>query len=116
MDPSVALPLSGEWVILTARRMRVIAEPTRMQILLLLEQREASVEDIADFLGLSHQRTSRHLNLLYAAGILARRPDGSRALYSLADFTSPALVRAAAASMTGWVDELAELARPSQAA
>lgn len=97
---------------LAARRLRAIAEPTRMQILLLLEDSEASVEEIASELGMSHQRTSRHLGLLYAAGIVARRQDGTYARYSLADYSACAVVRAASVSTTGWVDELAALAHP----
>jgi DNA-binding transcriptional ArsR family regulator len=49
-----------------AERLHAIAEPTRIRILTLLEQREASVQELTDELGASttHQNTSKHLSVL----------------------------------------------------
>jgi DNA-binding transcriptional ArsR family regulator len=109
-----SIALSVEWFTLVARRLRAVAEPSRMRLLVLLEEGEASVEALGDALGMTPQRTSKHLKVLYTEGILARRQEGNHAFYSLADYSAITLVQAALASMTGWVDEQAELARPDR--
>lgn len=85
-----------------------------MRIMLVLEQREASVQELADELGLAHQNVSVHLNVLYRAGILSRYKDGRCARYALADYTATRLLRAATASATSYIEELADLAKPSE--
>jgi DNA-binding transcriptional ArsR family regulator len=105
--------LGVDLIALVARRLSVIAEPTRIQLMLFLERREATVQQLADELGAPHQNVSKHLNVLHQAGILARRREGSCAVYSLADYTGCALVRLAAASVTGYIEELADVANLS---
>jgi DNA-binding transcriptional ArsR family regulator len=99
---------------LIARRMRAIAEPSRMQIILLLEQREGSVQEIADELVLPHQNASVHLNVLLRAGIVSRHKEGRRARYALADYTAADLLRSASASAAGYIEELADLTKPRE--
>jgi DNA-binding transcriptional ArsR family regulator len=92
--------------------MRVLAEPTRMQILFALERREASVQELADELDMVHANVSKHLNVLYGAGVLSRRREGSWMRYALADYTTCRLLRSATAAVTGQIEELADLVNP----
>jgi DNA-binding transcriptional ArsR family regulator len=108
-------PLPSQGLLwLVVQRMRTLAEPTRMRILLLLTEHEATVQELADELGLVHQNVSQHLNVLHRAGVLSRTREGSRVRYAIADFTVPALIQQAGASVLGQIEELAALADPSE--
>jgi DNA-binding transcriptional ArsR family regulator len=104
---------------LVARRMRVIAEPTRMRIVSLLHQRgETSVQDLTDrlcdgSLPVTHQNVSKHLAVLYQEGVCSRRREGSWVRYALADYTVCQLIEQAIASTAGHLEERAELAKPA---
>jgi DNA-binding transcriptional ArsR family regulator len=80
--------LSSEVIELTAQRLRVIAEPSRISLLEALNTGEAGVQELADLVGLPHQSASHHLNLLWRAGLLARRRAGKVALYSISDWSA----------------------------
>ena len=68
-----------------AARLRVIGDPTRIRILDLLRDRDLTVTQITDELQTSQQNASKHLGILLAAGILARRKEGSSSIYSIVD-------------------------------
>ena len=57
----------------------------RVRILDLLRDRELSVNELAEQLSASQQNVSKHLVLLVDAGMLARRKDGTRVYYRIAD-------------------------------
>lgn len=101
--------LSVDWLALVARRIRALGNPTRLQLLLLLEDRPSGVEELASCFGMSHQRISKHLNVLLSAGVLSRVQNGSRGVYSIADFTALQMARIATESTVGFVEEFAEL-------
>lgn len=67
------------------RRLRGIAEPTRVRLVHLLTFGELSVTEITQVLGQSQPRVSRHLKLLLDAGIIERFPEGAWVFYRLAD-------------------------------
>lgn len=67
--------------------LRVVAEPSRIGLLAALNEGEANVQELADRIGASHQRTSKHLAVLRAAGMVTRRRTGAEARYSLVDWT-----------------------------
>ena len=71
----------------TAEFLRLVAEPNRIGLLAALNRGEAGVQELADAIGASHQRTSKHLGVLRAAGMVARRREGAEMRYSLADWT-----------------------------
>lgn len=71
----------------TADYLRVVAEPSRIGLLAALNEGEANVQELADRIGASHQRTSKHLGVLRAAGMVTRRRTGAEAYYSLVDWT-----------------------------
>jgi DNA-binding transcriptional ArsR family regulator len=77
--------------------------------LLALQDGEASVQQLADALCTEHRNASRNLNALYRDGLLARRREGTQALYSLADYTACRLIEQAAASVLAQVEELSDL-------
>lgn len=79
--------LSAEALDLVAARFRTLGDPKRLRLLNLLMQGESSVQDLADAAGLEQPGVSRHLAQLRAEGIVARRTEGNRAIYQIADPT-----------------------------
>lgn len=67
----------------TVEVLRAAGEPTRLRILALLRREELSVMELAQALGQSQPRVSRHLKLLTEARIVERFPDGSWVFYRL---------------------------------
>ncbi len=65
--------------------LRAIAEPTRLRIIILLATGELTVKDLTRVLGQSQPRISRHLKLMYDAGLLARIQEGSWVYFRLSD-------------------------------
>jgi ubiquinone/menaquinone biosynthesis C-methylase UbiE len=56
---------------------RSLADPTRLRILRLLRAMELSVGELAQVLGQSQPRVSRHVKILIDAGLAERRKEGS---------------------------------------
>ena len=56
---------------------RALADPTRLRIIALLRRLELSVGEIAQVLGQSQPRVSRHVKILCDAGLAVRRKEGS---------------------------------------
>ena len=56
---------------------RALADPTRLRIVTLLGSMELSVGELAQVLGQSQPRVSRHVRILCAAGLAERRKEGS---------------------------------------
>lgn len=54
-----------------------LADPTRVRILLLAEQLQLSVGELAEVLDQSQPRVSRHVRLLAEAGLVERRKEGA---------------------------------------
>ena len=74
---TAALPL--------ADRFQALADPTRLRIIALLRLMELSVGELAQVLGQSQPRVSRHLKILADAGVLERRKEGSWVFLTLAE-------------------------------
>lgn len=70
--------------------LRAAAERTRLRIVGLCAHAELTVSDLAEILGQSQPRVSRHLKLLVEAGLLERHQEGSWAYYRLASGSSAA--------------------------
>ena len=68
-----------------ADRFQALADPTRLRIVALLRIMELSVGELAQVLGQSQPRVSRHLKILADAGVLERRKEGSWVFLTLAD-------------------------------
>ena len=70
---------------LVARRFRVLGEPFRLRLLQQLERGERTVGELVESLEASQSNVSKHLQLLYDAGLVARRRDGNSIFYSIGD-------------------------------
>src|SRR4030095_15695313 len=62
-----------------------LADSTRLRILMLLRAMELSVGEIAQVLGQSQPRVSRHVKILIDAGLAERRKEGSWVFVSLGE-------------------------------
>jgi DNA-binding transcriptional ArsR family regulator len=60
---------------------RAIAEPRRREILDLVRERELSAGEIASRFDVSRPAISQHLKVLYEAGLLEQRRDGTKRIY-----------------------------------
>ena len=74
---TAALPLADHF--------QALADPTRLRILALLRVMELSVGELAQILGQSQPRVSRHVKILSDARVLERRKEGSWVFLTLAD-------------------------------
>ena len=63
----------------------LLADPTRLSIVVVCMEREVAAGDIADELGLSASLVSHHLRLLRAARMLRAERRGKQVFYSMAD-------------------------------
>ena len=63
--------------------LRAVAETTRLRLLVLCARGELTVTELAQILGQSQPRVSRHLKLLCEAGLLDRFREGSWVFYRL---------------------------------
>ncbi len=77
--------LNGEALARVAAYFQVLAEPTRLQVLNLLREREHNVGELAQLCGYSAANISRHLSLLSQHGFVARETRGNSAFYRIAD-------------------------------
>src|SRR5437773_5355913 len=65
----------------TIKLLRLLADPTRLRLLLLLEQEELSVAELQQVLGMGQSRISGHLAQLKRAGVVADRRVGKNVYY-----------------------------------
>ena len=72
--------------------LRMLADPTRLNILWALMQGETSVACLADLAGTSATAVSQHLSKLRLAGLVTNRREGTFVYYALADDHIGALV------------------------
>lgn len=72
---------SGASAVVSA--LRAAGEHTRLRVLALLREGELSVGELAQTLGQSQPRVSRHLKLLTEAGLVERAPEGAWVFYRL---------------------------------
>ena len=90
---SNALDLSDEALDLVAARFRLLGDASRLRLLRALMEGEHSVQELVEACGLSQTNVSRHLGLMRREGVVARRAEGNRAVYSIADPTLRRLCR-----------------------
>src|SRR5438046_9549213 len=65
----------------TINLLRLLADPTRLRLLLLLEQEELSVAELQQILGMGQSRISSHLAQLKRAGAVEDRRAGKNVYY-----------------------------------
>ena len=77
--------LSDEALEIIANRFRQMSDPMRLKILHTLGEGEMSVTELVTATGAGQANVSKHLGTLLNAGIVARRKDGLRSMYRVAD-------------------------------
>jgi ubiquinone/menaquinone biosynthesis C-methylase UbiE len=65
------------------KNLRLLADPSRLRILLLVEREELSVAELQEILGMGQSRISTHLAQLKNAGLVEDRRHGKSILYRL---------------------------------
>ena len=68
-----------------AARFRALSEPTRLKLLMVLEEGEKNVTELVNRTGATQTNVSRQLGVLTTAGLLARRKSGLSVLYRISD-------------------------------
>jgi DNA-binding transcriptional ArsR family regulator len=91
-----------------ADRLRVLADATRLRILSVLREGEASVIQIVGKVGASQPNVSRHLAVLLRVGIVTRRPQGRQVHYRLVDPFVDQICEAICGSLRAHVDRQAQ--------
>ncbi len=112
LTPGDRLP--PEMLSRVAERFAALADPTRLALLQLLCEGEATVQDLAESSGIAHSSASRHLSALAAQGFLTRRARGTAAIYALADETPRQLCRLMCGHLAAEARDLAALAAPGR--
>ena len=69
----------------TLNFLRLLADPTRLRLLLLLEQEELSVAELQQILGMGQSRISSHLARLKRAGVVEDRRAGKNVYYGVSE-------------------------------
>ena len=67
-------------------RFKVISEPSRLKILLVLEQGELCVEHITEAIGGNQSAVSHQLKILKDNKVIKSRRNGQNVLYSISDW------------------------------
>jgi DNA-binding transcriptional ArsR family regulator len=85
IDMPAPHPLTDVAAELIAHRFRLLAEPMRIKLLDRLREGEETVHSLAESLGTTPQNVSKHLGVLAADGVVARRKVGNFAYYRVVD-------------------------------
>ncbi len=94
-----------------ARVGAALGHARRVELVDVLAQGERSVESLAGQVGASVGNTSRHLQILSAAGLVTRRVEGTSRVYRLSDRTVLAAYRALVAVAESQIAEVTALAQ-----
>jgi ubiquinone/menaquinone biosynthesis C-methylase UbiE/DNA-binding transcriptional ArsR family regulator len=78
----------------------MLADPTRLRLILLLEQEELSVAELQEILGMGQSRISSHLAQLKRAGVVADRRAGKNVYYGLTHADGQDATRAKVGELT----------------
>jgi len=76
---------SGDGLASILKSLRVLSDPNRLRLLLLLEREELSVAELQEILSTGQSRISTHLAQLKQAGLVEDRRQGKNSLYRLKD-------------------------------
>lgn len=83
--PTIQHPLPEPLIELVAQRFRVLGEPMRIKLLDRLREGDATGAELQEALGASQQNISKHLGILYAAGMVTRSKEGTHTRYAISD-------------------------------
>jgi len=96
---------------LRVKILNALSDPTRLELLEYLSSGERCVCEILPAFQRSQSTISKHLNILHEAGILERKADGKRTLYSIKDPLVFDLIRMVDALALRQITQLAEAGR-----
>lgn len=94
-----------------SRYFSLLAEPMRVRILHAICHAPRTVNEIAEEAGASQTAVSRHLNLMYRAGVLSRRRDGNLVYYGVVDTTLTDICRTVCTQIVASADAANDRAR-----
>ena len=77
--------IHGKMIELVARRFQVLGEPFRLRILQALQGRAMTVNQIVERLEANQPNISKHLQILFDAGLVGRERSGNSVFYSITD-------------------------------
>ena len=80
-----ALPVPPEVVQQIAEYFSLLSEPMRLRLLHLLQDDEKCVQELVEATHTSQANVSKHLKVMWQAGILSRRSEGTCAYYRVED-------------------------------
>ena len=83
----------------------VLATPMRLRILSALCDREKSVSQLLQEIETTQPNLSQHLNLLYRAGVLAKRKEGTQVIYRVQSEKAVMLCRTVCTQIAIELDE-----------
>jgi DNA-binding transcriptional ArsR family regulator len=106
--------LPDEAVELIAAELRVMAEPNRIRLLGLLNEGEASVQELTDRLATTHANVSKHLAVLHRAGMVSRRRDGNSVRYTLIEWSGWWVVEQIGRALAARLDDLRHALAPEE--
>ena len=89
----------------------VLSEPTRLRIMHAICETEKTVSQIVGEIGATQTNASRHLSLMYRAGVLARRKEGNLVYYRVADASMIEICRTVCNQIAARMDEKKPLRR-----
>jgi ArsR family transcriptional regulator len=81
------------------KTLKLISDPSRLRLLLLLEREELSVAELQEILTMGQSRISTHLSQLKGAGLVEDRKQGKNSLYRICDRQFLDLLHSAAAEI-----------------
>ena len=90
---------------LAAELFGVLSTPMRLRILSALGDKEKSVSQLLQEIDTTQPNLSQHLNLLYRAGVLAKRKDGTQVIYRVQSEKAVMLCRTVCTQIAIEMDE-----------
>ena len=103
-------PIAEALLLRVADRLRVLGQPVRLRLIEQLTGGASTPQELSEAIGISQQNVSKHLLVLYRAGVVSRRPEGSNVFYTLADESALAILNETLGSVKRQLRELSELA------
>lgn len=102
--------LTSDALEIVSSRLRIIAEPMRVRLMLLLDEHgAATVHELQDRLPPTTQaNVSKHLAVLHQAGLVARARSGNSVRYELVDWTALGVIEQVKASVATHLELQAE--------
>jgi len=90
---------------LAAELFGVLATPMRLRVLSALCDKEKSVSQLLQEIDTTQPNLSQHLNLLYRAGVLAKRKEGTQVIYRVQSEQAVTLCRTVCTQIAIEMDE-----------